>query len=144
MSKASSSKKDSGGSASGGGIERRRTRRRPILSTFSLFCVVPSKGFHRLQVHDVSDHGIGFDFDAEGEDAKSFPLAAGEQLEVHFYLNQSLYLPLTVRIMRIEETSSKVRRLGAEFNQKDKGFQAFAAFLKMLDTLADVAQIQSV
>lgn len=141
-----SSKKDAGD-----GIERRRTRRRPILDTFSMFCVVPKKGVHRLQVHDVSDHGIGFDLDLEVEEAAGFALKSGEHLEVHFYLNQSLYLPLSVKVARIEDrnandepssvSQAKVRRIGAEFDQKDKGHHAFLSFLAMLDAIVDVAQI---
>lgn len=134
------SKKDS--ASSGSGIERRRTRRRPILDTFSVFCVVPKKGVHRLRIYDVSDHGIGFDLDTEGEEAQEFSIKNGEALDIHFYLNQSLYLPLSVQVARIEDRN-QVRRIGAEFNQKDKGYQAIAAFLKMLDAIVDVAQIQS-
>jgi hypothetical protein len=132
------------------GIERRRTRRRPILETFSVFCVVPKKGMHRLQIHDVSDHGIGFDLDLEGELAQDFAVKNGESLDIHFYLNQSLYLPLTIRVARIEDrnatdaqSDAKVRRIGAEFDLKDKGHHAFLSFLQMLDAIVDVAQIQT-
>jgi hypothetical protein len=124
------------------GMERRRTRRRPILSTFSLFVVVPQKGPHRLMVHDVSDQGIGFDLDTEGEDVASLLPKNGEQLEIHFYLNQSLYLPLSVRIVRLEERN-QIRRIGAELSTQDKGFKAFQSFLQLLDNIADVAEIQS-
>lgn len=135
-----------------GGAERRRTQRRPIIESFSMFCVVPSKGVHRLQVHDVSDNGIGFDFDTEGEELETFPLKSGEKLTVHLYLNQSLYLPLAVRIVRVEERN-QVRRIGAEVLAPPAGaaaksaeassHTAFLAFLKMLDALADSAHIQA-
>jgi hypothetical protein len=134
------SKKDSAEQT--GGIERRRARRRPIIETFSIFCIVPKKGVHRLQIHDLSENGIGFDLDTEGEEPGAFPLKSGDQLDLHFYLNQSLYLPISVRVARIEERN-QLRRIGAEFNTKDKGFQAIAAFLKLLDAIVDVAQIQS-
>jgi hypothetical protein len=131
-------------STSGKGIERRKTRRRPILETFSFFCVVPKKGMHRLLIHDVSDQGIGFDLDAEGEEDQTFSLKSGEALDVHLYINQSLYLPLSVKVARIEERNvgGRVRRIGAEFSVKDKGYEAFGAFLAMLDSIVDVAQIQ--
>lgn len=134
-------------SPSSQGIERRRTRRRPIIETFSIFCVVPKKGPYRLAVHDVSDQGIGFDLDMEGEDIQSFALKLGEPLEVYFYLNQSLYLPLEVKVARIEERNGespgqgKVRRIGAEFDSKAPVHAGFSAFLKMLDAIADVAKI---
>ena len=118
-----------------------------------MFCVVPKKGIHRLQVHDVSDHGIGFGLDLEGEETIGFSLQSGELLDVHFYLNQSLYLPLSVKVARIEDRNvgdehgsqppARVRRIGAEFDNKDKGHNAFLAFLQMLDAISEVAQIQT-
>src|ERR1700751_1407622 len=83
--------------------ERRRSKRRPILDTFSLFAVVPKKGVHRLQVHDLSDLGMGFDLDIDGENFDEFPINPKEKLSVHLYLNQSLYLNLEVQVMRIED-----------------------------------------
>jgi hypothetical protein len=128
----------------GSGAERRRSRRRPILSTFSLFVVVPQKGIHRLPVHDVSDLGIGFDLDTEGEEPGDFPLRQGEQLSIHFYLNQSLYLPLDVRVARLEDGQG-IRRIGAEVltqTKNDPNAAAYQAFLQLLDRIVDVAQIQ--
>ncbi len=124
-----------------GKVERRKSQRRPILETFSLFVVVPKKGDHRLQVHDLSDQGVGFDIDTEGESISDFPLKAGETFELNFYLNQSLYIPLMVKVARIEETGV-VRRIGAEFVKKDsKGFQALNAFVKLLDSLLEAAEL---
>lgn len=121
--------------------ERRRSRRRPILDTFSLFVVVPKKGVHRLQVHDLSDLGIGFDLDIDGESFDEFPINPKEKLTVQLYLNQSLYLNLDVQVMRIED-SSGVRRVGAEFTDRTSpSHKAFAAFLQMLDLLSETAQI---
>jgi len=123
------------------GAERRRFKRRPILETFSLFCVVPKKGSHRLPVHDVSDKGIGFDLDIDGESFAEFPLKSGEKLEVHLYLNQTLYLPLVVQVARIEDKAS-VRRIGAELiNPDSPSSKAFAAFLDMLDQLSEAGEI---
>jgi hypothetical protein len=123
------------------GAERRKTKRRPILETFSLFAVVPKKGMHRLQVHDVSEGGLGFDLDIDGENFDEFPVKAGEKLEVHLYLNQSLYIPLAVQIARLEDTKT-IRRLGTELvNPNTPQSKAFGAFLQMLDVVADVGQI---
>ncbi|MGK5081977.1 PilZ domain-containing protein [Bdellovibrionota bacterium FG-1] len=124
----------------GGGAERRRSNRRPILRTFSLFVVVPQKGIHRLEVHNVSEQGLSFDLDTEGEDAANFPLKESENLEIQFYLNQSLFLPLSVRIVRAE-TTGPVRRVGVEIVRQDKASEGFKAFIQMLDQVADVGQI---
>jgi hypothetical protein len=124
------------------GAERRKTKRRPILDTFSLFAVVPKKGMHRLLVHDVSEGGLGFDLDIDGESFDEFPVKAGEKLEVHLYLNQSLYLPLSVQIARLED-SKTVRRVGTELvNATSPESKAFASFLQMLDVVADVAVVK--
>jgi hypothetical protein len=122
--------------------ERRRARRRPVLETFSLFVVIPKKGIHRLAIHDVSDLGIGFDLDTEGESPADFPLTSGNSLDLRLYLNQSLYLPLTVEVVRIEDRNT-VRRVGAEFAQRDSGnYKGFLAFLTMLDSVIDVVRIE--
>lgn len=123
--------------------ERRRSRRRPILDTFSLFVVVPKKGVHRLQIHDVSDQGIGFDLDIDGESAADFPINAKENLDVQLYLNQSLYLNLKIQVARIEEGGA-VRKIGAEFTERTSvSYKAFASFLQVLDLLSEAAQISS-
>ena len=124
------------------GAERRKTRRRPILDTFSLFVVVPKKGVHRLPVHDLSDEGMGFDFDIEGESAADFPVQRGETVDVLLYLNQSLYLPLSVRVVRVED-KGEIRKVGAEFTEKSgPAFQGYAAFLAMLDAVAEAGHIE--
>ncbi len=121
--------------------ERRKSRRRPILDTFSLFLVVPKKGAHRLPIHDISNEGIGFSLDTEGESPDQFALAAGEVIQLRLYLNQTLYLPLAVKTARIE-TVGGVRRVGAAFEDTaSKSFRAFQAFNQMLDQVADVAHI---
>jgi len=126
------------------GAERRRFKRRPILETFSLFVVVPKKGSHRLPVHDVSDSGIGFDLDIDGENFSEFPLKSGERLDVQLYLNQTLFLPVTVQVARIEDTAS-VRRIGAELvNPDSPSSKAFAAFLTMLDLVTEAGEIVGV
>jgi hypothetical protein len=123
------------------GIERRNARRRPLLDSFSFFVVVPRKGVHRLRIHDVSDLGMLFDLDMEGESQLDFPIAKGESFDVQFYLNQSLYLPLTVQVARIEQVDS-VRRIGTEISdKKSKSYQAFLSFLTMLDTIVDEVRL---
>lgn len=120
---------------------RRKAKRRPILDTFSLFAVVNKKSVCRLKIHDVSELGIAFDFDVEGETVADFPLQEGEELELQLYLNQTLHLPLGIRVVRIEGTE-KSRKVGAEYADKaSKSYQALQAFIMMLDRVTDIAQI---
>lgn len=123
------------------GVERRRARRRSVMGTFSLFAVIPKKGVHRLDIQDISDLGMSFDLDVEGESSKDFPVAPGEIVGLRFYLNQSLYLPLDVRIVRLEQTPQG-RRAGGEFSDHaSKGYKAFLSFLKLMDEVLEIAQI---
>ncbi len=125
------------------GTERRRFKRRPVLDSFSLFAVIPKKGGHRLTVYDLSDEGLLFDLDTEGEAASDYPLQSGEELELHLYLNQSLYLPLKLKVVRISEENS-IRRIGAEIKDKgSKAYKAFQAFLQMLDVVHDEGRLTS-
>jgi hypothetical protein len=137
-------KKKSGEGESG--QERRQAKRRPVIESFSLFLVVPSKGPHRLRVHDVSEIGIGFDLDIEGESFEEFPLQKGQEVEIQLYLNQSLFLPLVVKVARVQPEGS-VRRVGAQFekdaSKNGQGYRAYRAFVDMVDALADGAEIKN-
>ncbi len=122
--------------------EKRRTKRRPLLESFSMFAVIPRKGVHRLPIYDISDLGVGFDFDIEGESLTDFPVTMGERLELHFYMNQSLYLPLSVQVARVE-TRGVVRRIGSEFVDKEnKNYKAFLSFVHFLDALMDAGVLR--
>ena len=124
------------------GSERRKALRRPVLGTFSLFLVIPKKGPQRLYIHDLSELGLGTDLEVEGEEDMGFSLTLGESLEVQLYLNQSLYLPLNVRVARLE-TINGVRRMGSEFSERTtQSMKALKAFVKMLDEILEVAEIQ--
>lgn len=137
MSKAKSSAKAS----SANPAEKRRARRRPVLDTFSLFAVVPDKAPLRLPIHDVSELGIGFGLDVEGEDQSLFPVKQGEQLEIRLYLNQSMYLPLAAKVARVVD-SNGVRKIGAEFVAKSsKGYKGLVAFIEMLDEIVEAVRL---
>lgn len=128
------------------GAERRKWKRFEILETFSLFASVPAKGPLRLRVHDISEAGMGFDLDIpeEGGDA-GFKVSVGSAFEIHLYLNESLYLPLEVEVRRLAEKGG-VRQIGGEFTAQStqaKGRVALKAFVQFLDTLSDIAQIES-
>jgi hypothetical protein len=129
--------------SSASGVERRKARRRPILETFSVFVAIPKKGIHRLEVHDLSESGMGFDLDIEGEDPSHFPVKEGDTIDLRFYVNPSLFIPLSIQIARIEDHQQK-RRVGAEFqDQTSSSYRAFLAFMHLLDQIVDVVQLDS-
>jgi hypothetical protein len=122
--------------------ERRRSRRRPILDTFSVFVVLPERAPHRLPVVNASDEGVGFQLDPDSGDPELFPLVVGDHLELCFYLNQTLYLPLRIQIVRISQTEpGKPRMAGARILESESpGIEAFKVFVQLLDTLAELAE----
>jgi hypothetical protein len=122
------------------GSERRREKRRPVLETFAFSIVIPKKGLYRLGLNDVSEGGIGFDIDIEGENP-DYPVKKGDTIDFRFYVNRSLFIPLSAQIARIEEKATG-RRIGAEFkNKTDPNYKAFLSILQLLEVVADVAQI---
>ena len=134
------SKPPGGKGSAPNGSERRRAVRRPVLETFSLFVVLPKKGHLRLPIHDVSDLGLSFDLDTEGEAPELFPIALGEKFDIHFYLNQRLYLPLAVTVRRVEEKGT-VRSVGVELLDKiTNEYKAFQSFLHMFDAIIETAR----
>jgi hypothetical protein len=110
--------------------EKRRARRREILDRFSFFVTVPKLGLARHRVHDVSELGIGFTLSTLGE----FKLVKGEECELHFYMNPTLYLPLRIRVVR-EEDGAEEQRVGAEFTESPTGNSAWSPFVKLIDEL---------
>ena len=121
---------------------RRKAKRRPVLDTFSLFVVVSLKNIIRLKINDLSELGVGFNFDAEGE-SEPLPIKVGDEMELQLYLNQSLHIPLKIKVARIEDGEGG-RKIGAEYSDKSsKGYLALGAFIEMLDRLADVAEIDA-
>ena len=124
------------------GPERRRTGRREILESFSFSVMLPKKGDYRLPVYDVSELGMAFDLDMEGEELSQFPVSAGETLDLNFYLNQTLYIPLSVRIVRIHEIEGK-RKIGSEMAETEsKYYQAYCSFVELLDKIIGALRIQ--
>jgi rRNA processing protein Gar1 len=106
--------------------------------------VVPKKGFRRLRVVDVSDTGVGFDYDIIGEMKDAFPVKIGEHFDLQFYLNQTLFIPLKVKVMRIDD-SKVIRRVGAEFVQSGTPeHQGMIAILDMIDKVSEIVQFDSI
>lgn len=112
--------------------EKRRAKRREILERFSFFVCIPKLGMARHQVRDVSEAGIGFTLETLGE----FKLKTGEECELHFYLNPSLYLPATIRVVR-ERDSADEQAIGAEFTGPHAGSEAWTALVKLIDQLSE-------
>ncbi len=108
--------------------ERRRSSRKEVLETFQVFLVVPSRGLRRLQIKDVSEHGVSF----VGDPVDKF--AVGETVESFFYLNPTLRIPIPLTIRRV--TGEDEPLIGAELGESENpGIKAFMSFLKLLDDL---------
>lgn len=121
-------------------IERRKAQRFPILATFSLFCVIPAKGPYRLKIHDLSHIGVGFDVDLSEEPSR-LGLKVGDIFDFHLYVNQSLFIPLSIRVARIQDSQGNLRMIGAEFVElSQKGETALRAFVDMIDAVAAAHQ----
>jgi hypothetical protein len=121
--------------------ERRKSKRRKVLEAFSIFIMVPKKGYHQLKIRDISESGIGFDLDIEGETPLQYPAQVGDTIDFRFYINHSLSFPLSTKIVRITEKELG-RHVGTEFQDKQSpSYQALVALLYFLDSVIDVIQI---
>jgi hypothetical protein len=119
-------------------IERRRSKRREILENFSFYICVPKLGFTRHKVNNVSETGIGFSIETLGE----FRLGKDEQCNLQFYLNQSLYLPLNIQVIRDEETDG-IQNVGAILLETQSNeYQTFLSLVRLLDQLVEFAQLR--
>lgn len=117
--------------------EKRKAERRQILENFSFFVVVPKLGGVKKKLQDLSESGIGFQFDTLG----TFSLKQGEEVEIHFYLNQTLFLPLQVRIARVAAQSPEVQEVGCEITSiKTPGYSTFLTLVKLIDQLEVTAE----
>ena len=121
------------------GNERRKTKRLQVLEIFSFYICIPSLGYARHQVDDVSEMGIGFTIDTLGE----LKLATGQECELHFYVNQSLFFPLKIQVVRGTEEKEN-QKIGAVFLEtQSKGYQTFLTLVHLIDRLTEVGQFTS-
>lgn len=89
----------------------------------------------RVPVQDLSEAGIGFRAEDLADIFPGEPLPIGRELEVRFYLNQTLFVPVRARV---------VRPTGMEFTAPaSKACRALASFLKALEDVARVAEVQA-
>ena len=119
------------------GFERRKAKRREVLDQFSFYICVPKLGYTRHKVNDVSELGIGFTIDTMGE----FKLGQDEVCDLLFYLNQSLYLPLQIKAVRLRE-AEHTQEVGATFNDTTtEVYQTLLTLVKLIDQLTESAEI---
>lgn len=108
--------------------ERRRSSRKAVLETFQVFLVIPSRGLRRLQIKDVSEHGVSFLADPVDK------FKAGETIDSFFYVNPSLRIPIKLTVRRVTEEDEPT--IGAELEAAENpGIKAFMSFLNLLDDL---------
>jgi hypothetical protein len=125
---------------SGGGIERRKAKRRDILERFSFYICVPKLGYTRHKVNDISELGIGFMLDTLGE----FSLNNNEECDLQFYLNQSLFLSLKIKVVRSIDRAEMVQEVGAIFaDTSDNTYKTFLTLVALVDQLSETAELQN-
>lgn len=118
------------------GAERRRVKRREILENFSFYICIPKLGYTRHKVNDVSELGIGFMVETLGE----FRLVNQETCELQFYLNQSLYLPMQIQVVRAIDRPELVQEVGAIFTEmNDSAHDTFVTLVKLVDQMTETA-----
>jgi hypothetical protein len=117
--------------------EKRRAERRKILENFSFFVVVPTLGGIKKKLQDLSETGIGFQFDTLG----TFSLTQNAEVDIHFYLNQTLFLPLKVRIARLGAHAPEVQEVGCEIiSTTSPSYATFLTLVKLIDQLESTAE----
>lgn len=120
--------------------EKRKNKRRSILEHFSFFVCVPKLGATKLKVSDISETGIGFQIDTLGE----FKLKENTESEVRFYLNQTLYLPLKIKVVRQFE-ENEVQHLGGLFlDTENQAHHAFLSLVHMIDKIETEAREEDI
>ena len=127
-------------SGSGNGLERRRVKRREILERFSFYICVPKLGYTRHKVNDVSELGIGFILETLGE----FSLNQDEVCDLQFYLNQSLYLALKIKVVRAMTLPEARQEVGAVFVETENSIhQTFLSLVTLVELLSETAIVEN-
>lgn len=127
------------------GREKRKGKRHAVLETFSLFVVIPGKGDALLSIKDISQNGLSFFLSSGGEDLTlgGFQVEASEEFKISLYLNRSLFLPLSAKVKRVENTKQGIC-VGVEFlTVQGPAMEAYSAFFSMLELLAEGSSIQA-
>lgn len=122
------------------GEERRRDRRRPIIESFSFFITFPGKGHTKLPIQDISEVGVAYSAEV------ILGFKAGEIVECDLFLNQSLSIPLSGKVVRVigSKQDLEIQEIALEFHDhKHKGVIALTKFLVLLDSLSEIAHVES-
>ena len=115
------------------GDERRRSKRMAVSEAFSFFIVIPNKlGMSRIYMKDVSTGGLSFWTEMPGQ------FAAGAEILIRLYTGPTLYLPLSVRVVR-----AGAAEVAVEFTKKEaKSVAALGKFLEFLDLATEAAVVE--
>ena len=123
------------------GPERRRSKRIPVLESFSVAAVLPGRGDLRLPLEDISEVGIGIRISQDLLEHPGLVLTAGSQIDLQLYLNQSLFLPLKVRVVRSSQKNDETH-IGMDFIAgRPDAIAAVSHFVKMVDILSQVGTV---
>jgi hypothetical protein len=116
--------------------EKRKASRIQVIDSFSVFLVIPELGPYKNKISDLSEIGIGFESENIHTD-----LEPEKELSVQLYLNQTLYLPLKLKIARTIKKEDLII-YGAEFmGGEKKSLEALKHFTNVLNCLEGIAEI---
>lgn len=115
------------------GEERRRAKRILVSEAFSFFIVIPNKlGMARIYMKDISVSGISFWTELMD------PFTKDAEFQIRLYTGPTLYLPLTVRVVRAQSGEVAV-----EYTKKEsKSVIALTKFLEFLESATDAAVVE--
>ena len=117
--------------------ERRTAERKPFVEEFSLFVTLSDQPYLRLRIKDLSQSGLGFDVSKEN------PVEKGDRMSLKLFLNQSLFIPMSIEVMRVQEFQEDPSslRVGARIVDADDSLlKAYESIVAMLDAIAPVVQ----
>ena len=119
--------------------EKRHSKRRQILDYFSFYACIPKIGYSRLKIDNISETGIGFNIDTFGE----IQIHKDDQCDLQFYVNQSLFLPLKIQVMRHYEQDG-IQKIGAVFLNTDSSeYKTYLTLVKLVDQLVEFGEIRT-
>lgn len=117
--------------------EKRRSIRRITNELFSMFIVLPKTGSIKIDLRDLSNHGMSFVVD--NEILPSLDLKENQIFDTKLYLSNKSFIPVTIRIVRFF-SDGEVQINGCEFVNLPKDSQnAVDKLLDFIDSMASLA-----